>query len=169
MAGLDIPSSGSVLWDGLDLSSVSSAQKTRLRAEKIGFIFQSFRLIPNLTAWENVRVPLEILGQDHAADRAREAIIRVGLEGRLNHYPHQLSGGECQRIACARAFVHQPTLIFADEPTGNLDEKNAQLLMNYLIEQQRIEKVTLVLVSHDPYWCLKANRIIKLSHGTVVP
>jgi putative ABC transport system ATP-binding protein len=167
LAGLDRPSSGAVRLDGVDLSALSEDGRARLRREKIGFVFQSFQLIPTLTARENVEVPLE-LGGHPAGERARELLERVGLGGREHHYPSQLSGGEQQRVAIARAFIHQPSILFADEPTGNLDAATGARVIELLMELNRERGTTLVLVTHDMELAARARRVIRLADGVVV-
>lgn len=168
LAGLDRPSTGSVHLDGEDLGALSEDQRARVRAEKIGFVFQSFQLIPTLTAQENVRVPLELRGEDGAADRARELLARVGLGGRGHHYPSQLSGGEQQRVALARGFSIRPKVLFADEPTGNLDAKTGATIIDLMVELNRDLSTTLVLVTHDLDLAGRASRTIRLADGRVI-
>jgi putative ABC transport system ATP-binding protein len=167
LAGLDRPTSGRVVLDGQDLSGLSEDERARLRGEKVGFVFQSFLLIPTLTARENVQVPLELRGEEAEA-RASELLARVGLEGRGHHYPAQLSGGEQQRVALARAFVHRPKLLFADEPTGNLDAATGGRVIDLMTELNEEQETTLVLVTHDPELAGRAHRVIRLRDGTVV-
>jgi putative ABC transport system ATP-binding protein len=167
LAGLDQPTSGRVRLDGQDLAPLSEDERARLRRDKIGFVFQSFHLIPTLTARENVEVPLELRGEDGRA-RAEALLARVGLADRGHHYPAQLSGGEQQRVALARAFVHGPRVLFADEPTGNLDAENGALVTSLLSELNRETGTTLVLVTHDPDLAKRARRVIRLSHGALV-
>jgi putative ABC transport system ATP-binding protein len=167
LAGLDRPSSGRVVLDGHDLAVLSEDERARLRAEKVGFVFQSFHLIPTLTARENVQVPLELRGEDGRA-RADELLARVGLGDRGHHYPAQLSGGEQQRVAVARAFAHRPRILFADEPTGNLDAANGSNVVALLRELNGELGTTLVLVTHDPELAAHAGRIIRLRDGAVV-
>jgi putative ABC transport system ATP-binding protein len=168
MAGLDRPSRGSVTLDGTDLAALSEDGRARLRRERIGFVFQAFQLIPTLTASENVRVPMELGGRDGAAARADELLERVGLGGRGHHYPTQLSGGEQQRVAVARAFVHSPSILFADEPTGNLDAATGGRIVELLTELNRELGTTLILVTHDPDLASQAGRVIRLADGRVV-
>ncbi|HEV2734204.1 MAG TPA: ABC transporter ATP-binding protein, partial [Longimicrobiaceae bacterium] len=168
MAGLDRPSRGSVRLDGTDLAALSEDGRARLRRERIGFVFQAFQLIPTLTASENVRVPLELGGQGGAEQRADELLARVGLGGRGHHYPTQLSGGEQQRVAVARAFVHSPSILFADEPTGNLDAATGGRIVELLTELNRELGTTLILVTHDPDLAAQSGRIIRLADGRVV-
>ena len=168
LAGLDTPSSGSVTLDGTDLGALSEDSRARLRGEKVGFVFQSFQLIPTLTALENVQVPLELRGEAGAGVRARELLQRVGLGAREHHYPAQLSGGEQQRVALARAFVNQPRVLFADEPTGNLDSATGEPIIALIEELNREAGTTVVLVTHDPLLAARASRVIRLGDGVVV-
>jgi putative ABC transport system ATP-binding protein len=167
LAGLDRPTRGRVMLDGRDLSSLTEDERARVRAEKVGFVFQSFHLIPTLTAQENIQVPLELRGEE-ARGRARELLERVGLADRGHHYPAQLSGGEQQRVAVARAFAHRPKILFADEPTGNLDAANGANVIALLSELNRELGTTLVLVTHDPDLARRAQRVIRLRDGAVV-
>jgi putative ABC transport system ATP-binding protein len=167
LAGLDRPTSGSVRLDGVALGELSEDQRARVRGEKVGFVFQSFQLIPTLTALENVQVPLELRGQP-ARDRAQELLARVGLDKRAHHYPAQLSGGEQQRVALARAFSHGPRVVFADEPTGNLDAATGATVIGLLGEMNRTIGTTLVLVTHDPELAARARRVVRLADGAVV-
>jgi putative ABC transport system ATP-binding protein len=167
LAGLDRPTRGRVVLDGHDLSTLTEDARARLRAQKIGFIFQSFHLIPTLTARENVQVPLELRGEDGRA-RAEELLARVGLGDRGHHYPAQLSGGEQQRVAVARAFAHRPRILFADEPTGNLDAANGANVVALLAELNSELRTTLVLVTHEPDLAGRARRVIRLRDGAVV-
>ena len=167
LAGLDRPTRGRVILDGRDLAALTEDERARVRAEAVGFVFQSFHLIPTLTARENVQVPLELRGEDGRA-RAEELLARVGLGDRGHHYPAQLSGGEQQRVAVARAFAHRPKILFADEPTGNLDAANGQNVIALLGELNREQGTTLVLVTHDPDLARLARRVIRLRDGAVV-
>ena len=167
LAGLDRPTRGRVVLDGQDLSSLTEDERARVRAEKVGFVFQSFHLIPTLTARENIQVPLELRGEEARA-RAGELLERVGLADRGHHYPAQLSGGEQQRVAVARAFAHRPKLLFADEPTGNLDAANGANVIALLSELNRELGTTLVLVTHDPDLAGRAQRVLRLRDGAVV-
>jgi putative ABC transport system ATP-binding protein len=168
LAGLDRPSAGSVYLDGQELGSLTEDERARLRGEKIGFVFQAFQLIPTLTAQENVQVPLELRGDPHAAPRARELLERVGLGGRGHHYPAQLSGGEQQRVALARGFSSRPKVLFADEPTGNLDAATGATIIDLMVELNRDLGTTLVLVTHDLDLATRARRTIRLADGRVV-
>jgi putative ABC transport system ATP-binding protein len=166
LAGLDRPTGGRVVLDGTDLGTLSEDARARMRRERIGFVFQSFQLIPTLTARENVAVPLELRGVD-GTERADALLARVGLEGRGHHYPAQLSGGEQQRVAVARAFVHRPGILFADEPTGNLDAATGARIIELMMELNRESGTTLVLVTHDPELASRAHRVIRLADGSV--
>jgi putative ABC transport system ATP-binding protein len=168
LAGLDRPSGGRVLLDGTDMGALSEDDRARLRREKIGFVFQSFQLIPTLTARENVAVPLDLAGEGGGAARADELLARVGLGGRGHHYPTQLSGGEQQRVAVARAFIHRPSILFADEPTGNLDAATGERVIELMMELNREIGTTLVLVTHDADLAARARRVIRLADGAVV-
>lgn len=167
-AGLDQPSSGQVLLDGVDLAALDEDGRARARREKVGFVFQSFQLIPTLTAWENVMLPMELRGMGGAPERARELLERVGLGERLSHYPAQLSGGEQQRVGVARAFSNQPKILFADEPTGNLDAETGQLVIENLFDLNAAFGTTLVIVTHDPDLAARTGRVIRLKAGAVV-
>src|SRR5574340_21851 len=161
LAGLDTPTSGAVLLDGTDLGTLSEDARARLRGEKVGFVFQSFQLIPTLTAVENIQVPLELRGSAGAAARARELIARVGLAERGHHYPAQLSGGEQQRVALARAFANAPRVLFADEPTGNLDSDTGERIIALIAALNQEEGATVVLVTHHAALADRAGRIIR--------
>jgi putative ABC transport system ATP-binding protein len=167
LAGLDRPTRGRVVLDGRDLAALTEDERARVRAEAVGFVFQSFHLIPTLTARENIQVPLELRGED-ARERAEELLGRVGLGDRGHHYPTQLSGGEQQRVAVARAFAHRPKVLFADEPTGNLDAANGQNVVALLGELNRELGTTLVLVTHEPDLAARAHRVIRLRDGALV-
>jgi putative ABC transport system ATP-binding protein len=170
LAGLDTPTAGSVELDGAPFSTLNEDARARVRGEKVGFVFQSFQLIPTLTAQENVQVPLELAGTSYegAARKARDLLARVGLDGREHHYPAQLSGGEQQRVAIARAFANDPRILFADEPTGNLDAATGSRIVDLLIGLNRERGTTLVLVTHDPELARNAVRILRLKDGAVV-
>jgi len=168
LAGLDRPASGRVWLDGHDLSGLDENARARLRAEKVGFVFQSFQLIPTLTARENVQVPMELREESGAELRAEELLRRVGLGDRLDHYPAQLSGGEQQRVALARAFATRPRILFADEPTGNLDGKTGHTIVDLMLELNREFGTTLVLVTHDLNLARLARRTIRLADGQVI-
>lgn len=164
MAGLDVPSSGNVRLLGHDLFSQTEEQRAALRARYVGFVFQSFQLLPNLTALENVMLPLELAGKA-AHEPARAMLQRVGLEGRMHHYPGTLSGGEQQRVSLARAFVVQPRILFADEPTGSLDTRNGQKIIELMFALHREHNTTLVLVTHDARLASLCQRELRLSAG----
>ncbi|HKS06198.1 MAG TPA: ABC transporter ATP-binding protein [Gemmatimonadaceae bacterium] len=168
LAGLDTPTRGSVHVYSEPLHAMSEDARARLRGDKVGFVFQSFQLIPTLTALENVAVPLELRGDRGALDRAAELLARVGLRDRVDHYPAQLSGGEQQRVAIARAFANRPKVLFADEPTGNLDGASGALIVELLEELNRTEGTTIVLVTHDTSIAARAQRVIRLRDGAVV-
>ena len=168
LAGLDTPTRGTVILDGHDLTTLSENERARLRGEKVGFVFQTFQLIPTLTARENIQVPLELQGSNGASDRARELLERVGLEQRGHHFPMQLSGGEQQRVALARAFANSPRILFADEPTGNLDAASGARVFDLLASLNRDSGSTIVLVTHDASLAARAGRTIRLSDGRVV-
>jgi putative ABC transport system ATP-binding protein len=167
LAGLDRPTAGRVMLDGQDLNTLDEDQRARLRAEKVGFVFQSFQLIPTLTARENVQVPLELRGEA-GEERAAELLERVGLGERGHHYPAQLSGGEQQRVALARAFSTRPKLLFADEPTGNLDARTGATVVGLMRSLNEEVGTTLVLVTHDLNLAGMARRVIRLADGEVV-
>ncbi len=168
LAGLDTPTRGKVILDGHDLTTMSENERAKLRGEKVGFVFQSFQLIPTLTARENVQVPLELQGVDGAAARADELLERVGLGQRGHHFPMQLSGGEQQRVAIARAFANNPRILFADEPTGNLDATTGIRVFDLLESLNRESGSTIVLVTHDAVLAQRAARTIRLADGNVV-
>jgi putative ABC transport system ATP-binding protein len=168
LAGLDRPTTGTVHLDGQELGALNEDQRARLRGEKIGFVVQAFQLIPTLTAQENVQVPLELRGEVGAADRARELLRRVGLSGREHHYPAQLSGGEQQRVALARGFSIRPKVLFADEPTGNLDAGTGATIIDLMVELNHDAGTTLVLVTHDIDLAARSQRTIRLADGRVV-
>jgi putative ABC transport system ATP-binding protein len=170
LAGLDVPTRGSVRVDDTDLFALDEDARARFRARNVGFVFQSFHLLPALTALENVRVPLELLGEGGAPGeaRARALLERVGLGERTDHYPSQLSGGEQQRVAVARAFVARPRILFADEPTGNLDRATGERIVTLLEDLNREAQTTLILVTHDLELAARAGRIIRLADGALV-
>jgi putative ABC transport system ATP-binding protein len=167
-AGLDQPTSGEVRLAGVQLGALDEDGRARVRNESVGFVFQNFQLIPTLTALENVMVPLELRGQKQARDEAVRLLERVGLGERLSHYPAQLSGGEQQRVALARAFINRPKILFADEPTGNLDAETGHLVIENLFALNASAGTTLVLVTHDTELAKRAQRIIRLKGGAVV-
>lgn len=168
LAGLDLPSSGSVVLAGNDLASLDEDQRARVRAEHVGFVFQSFQLLDSLNALENVMLPLELEGHADARQRARTLLDRVGLGQRLTHYPRQLSGGEQQRVAIARAFAAEPAVLFADEPTGNLDSHTGERISDLLFELNKERGATLVLVTHDERLAHRCQRLIRLEGGHLV-
>ena len=170
LAGLDSPTSGSILLDGTEISRLSEDHLADLRGRKIGFVFQSYHLIPTLTAEENVLLPAELAGETGAAAaaRARFLLDTVGLGDRRDHYPVQLSGGEQQRVALARAFMRKPPVLLADEPTGNLDSATGRQVLELLLTLNRQEGATLVLVTHDPELAAHATRILTLKDGLIV-
>ncbi|MGI8889522.1 MAG: ABC transporter ATP-binding protein [Chthoniobacterales bacterium] len=164
-AGLDQPTSGSVLLNGIALAGISEDERARVRNEHVGFVFQNFQLIPTLTALENVTVPMELRGDRTARDHALELLQRVGLGERSDHYPAQLSGGEQQRVALARAFINRPKILFADEPTGNLDTETSQKVIEIMLELNRNAGTALVLVTHDSDVASLTQRTIRLRSG----
>jgi putative ABC transport system ATP-binding protein len=168
IAGLDSPSSGTISIAGQDITRLDEDALARLRGEKIGFVFQFFHLVPSLTAIENIQVPMEIAGRRDAAARAQAFLDEVGLHDRGHHYPSQLSGGEQQRIAIARALANDPPLILADEPTGNLDSSNGRHILDLLLEVRRTRRVTLVLVTHDTHVAAVADERLELRDGRPV-
>jgi len=168
LAGLDEPTSGKVWLNGAELTALDEDGRAGLRNREVGFVFQSFHLLPSLTAIENVLLPLELASTANAPTRARQALVDVGLEQRLRHYPKQLSGGEKQRVAIARAFVSQPSLLFADEPTGNLDNKTGAKILDLLFDLNRAAGTTLVLVTHDLDAAGRCQHVIELAGGRVV-
>ena len=168
LAGLDTPSDGSVVLDGETISSLDEDGRARVRGEKVGFVFQSFQLLPSLTALENVMLPLELRGSADAETPARQILAKVGLAERLGHYPRQLSGGEQQRVALARAFVTRPSLLFADEPTGNLDTHPGQAIIELLFALNAEAGTTLVLVTHDEHLAERCGRLLRLDSGALV-
>ncbi|MBI1822377.1 MAG: ABC transporter ATP-binding protein [Nitrospirae bacterium] len=169
MAGLDTPTSGSIQLDQQSVDQLDEDELTRLRGRLIGFVFQSYQLIPNLTALENVSVPLELLGEDDIRKRALSLLNEVGLSDRLSHYPAQLSGGEQQRVAIARAFAISPPILLADEPTGNLDTDTGNKIIDLLISLHRKHQNTMVWVTHDLDIAKKADRVIRLRDGKITP
>jgi putative ABC transport system ATP-binding protein len=169
LAGLDNATNGQILLDGEDITGLSEDRMAEVRGRKIGFVFQSFQLIPTLTAEENVLLPAELAGAGtEVTSRARELLKRVGLADRMDHYPVQLSGGEQQRVALARAFITRPPILLADEPTGNLDGKTGEQVLELLLELNRREGATLIMVTHDPALAAHADRVITLRDGLVV-
>ena len=168
IAGLDAPTSGEVRIDGQGITAMNEDRLAELRGEKIGFVFQSFHLIPSLTALENILVPMEIAGARDASERAQRLLVDVDLVARAHHYPSQLSGGERQRVAIARAFSNNPSILLADEPTGNLDSQNGRHVFDLMVDMNRKRNATLVLVTHDHELAAEADRQISLRDGRVV-
>jgi putative ABC transport system ATP-binding protein len=166
-AGLERPTDGSVAFNGIPLHLAGEEELGRIRNRLIGFVFQTFQLLPSLTALENVMIPAEIRGENHARSRALELLQRVGLEERLHHYPVQLSGGEQQRVAIARAFMNEPKILFADEPTGNLDAETAAEIVRLIFELNATMGTTLMLVTHDRELTQRADRVISLKGGAI--
>lgn len=165
LAGLDIPTEGSVELDGAIISELSEDERAQLRASRVGFVFQSFQLLPALTALENVMLPLELAGLENPEKRARELLERVGLGERLTHTPRQLSGGEQQRVAIARAFASEPVVLFADEPTGNLDNRTGKAVSDLLMALNREQGTTLVMVTHDEHLAARCSRQFHIEAG----
>lgn len=168
LAGLDLPTSGKIWLDGSELTALDEDGRAMVRAEKVGFVFQSFHLVPSLNALENVMLPLELAGRSAPRDSAVSILDAVGLRDRRRHYPSQLSGGEKQRVAIARAFATEPSVLFADEPTGNLDARTGQNIMNIMFELNRNSSTTLVLVTHDKSLAERCDREIGLDAGRLV-
>jgi len=168
LAGLDSPSNGSITIKGHSITNMDEDGRADIRNQFIGFVFQSFQLLPGLTAWENVMLPLELAGDKQAKKLAKALLDRVGLKNRLSHYPSQLSGGEQQRVALARAFVTEPTILFADEPTGNLDSKTGEHIIDLLFQLNQEQQTTLVLVTHDPALASRCGRSVQLEAGKII-
>ena len=168
LAGLDLPTQGYVMLNGVNLGELDEDGRARVRAESVGFVFQSFHLVPSLNALENVMLPLELAGHDDAREASRAIIERVGLRERWSHYPAQLSGGEKQRVAIARAFATEPAVLFADEPTGNLDTRTGETIMELMFELNRKSSTTLVLVTHDNLLAGRCDRVLSLDAGKLV-
>jgi putative ABC transport system ATP-binding protein len=169
LAGLDTPSAGSVELDGHDLFSLDEDARAELRGRTVGFVFQSFQLLPALSALENVMLPLELAGREDAERAAREVLARVGLAQRLHHAPKHLSGGEQQRVALARAFVVRPKLLLADEPTGSLDAESGEAVIDLLFELNREAHTTLIMVTHDEHLASRCERSVRLAAGRIAP
>lgn len=168
LAGLDLPSSGAVWLDERDITRLDEDARAQLRGESVGFVFQSFQLLPSLTALENVMLPLELMGRADAHSAARDYLQRVGLGARETHYPRQLSGGEQQRVAIARAFANTPKILFADEPTGNLDTATGAHIIDLLFDLNREHNTTLVLVTHEARLADRCERTIQLAAGEII-
>lgn len=167
-AGLDVPTSGTLSLMGFKLNNMSEDDRAYVRNQYVGFVFQNFQLLATLTALENVMVPLELRGEKNIAPKAKELLARVGLQDRMHHFPTQLSGGEQQRVAMARAFITAPKILFADEPTGNLDEENASHITDLLFGMNREEHTTLVLVTHNIDLAQKTQRILRMKGGKLI-
>ena len=167
-AGLDAPTSGAVRLNGIDITALSEDERAAVRNEYVGFVFQTFQLIPTLTALENVMVPAELRGNRKAGARAKDLLVQVGLGDRLHHYPTQLSGGEQQRVALARAFTNSPKILFADEPTGNLDTETGETIQSLIFDLNRSAGTTLVIVTHDLNLAAQTERILRLRGGEIV-
>jgi putative ABC transport system ATP-binding protein len=167
-AGLDEPTSGSVILNGIKLEALSEDERAGVRNQYVGFVFQTFQLVPTLTALENVMVPIELRGENQARAQASDLLKRVGLQDRLHHYPAQLSGGEQQRVSLARAFINQPKILFADEPTGNLDAETSAIVAHLLFELNHAAGTTLILVTHNLELAERTQRIIHLKGGVIV-
>ena len=168
LAGLDLPSSGSVVVNNQDITAMDEEGRAMVRAKDVGFVFQSFHLLARSSALDNVMLPLEISGSDDAQSKAKEALIKVGLEKRVQHFPTQLSGGEKQRVAIARAMVNEPKILFADEPTGNLDKKSSSAITDLLFSVNEQMQTTLVLVTHDLVLAEKCEKVYELSEGRLL-
>ena len=167
-AGLDLPSSGIISLEGIKLNAMNEDDRAYIRNQHVGFVFQNFQLLPTLTAIENIMVPMELRGDFSSEARAAELLHKVGLGERMHHYPAQLSGGEQQRVALARAFINDPKILFADEPTGNLDEENAHQVTDLLFEMNQHLGTTLILVTHNIELASRTNRIIRLKGGKII-
>ncbi len=167
-AGLDVPTSGTISLMGFKLNKMDEDDRAYVRNQHVGFVFQNFQLLTTLTALENVMIPLELRGEKNVEPKAAELLERVGLQERMHHYPSQLSGGEQQRVAMARAFINSPKILFADEPTGNLDEENADHVTNLLFTLNREEKTTLILVTHNLELAKKTERVLQMKGGRIV-
>ncbi|MGQ9426021.1 ABC transporter ATP-binding protein [Gilvimarinus sp. F26214L] len=168
LAGLDVPTSGTVNLNGHELTNMDEEGRAKVRADNVGFVFQSFQLLPGLSALENVMMPLELHGRDRARERSEAFLARVGLEARMHHYPKQLSGGEQQRVAIARAFASEPKVLFADEPTGNLDSATGLKIIDLLFELNKEQGTTLVLVTHEDRLARRCRHQLELEAGRVV-
>ena len=167
LAGLDAPTSGAVVVDGEDITKLNEDELALLRGRRFGFVFQNFHLIPTLTAVENVLLSAELMGAVDAYKKSEDLLGEVGLAERLHHYPSQLSGGEQQRLCLARAFVNQPDIILADEPTGNLDSKNSERVLDLIAELHRVKRATIILVTHEPHVAERAQRILTMVDGNI--
>lgn len=165
LAGLDVPSTGSVTMGGVDITALTEEQRTQFRGKQVGFVFQNFYLLENLTALENVMLPLDLHAIPKAKSKAREILAEVGLQDRLDHYPRQLSGGEQQRVAIARGFVTEPAILFADEPTGNLDQSTGEKIIDSIFQLNKDLQTTLVVITHEEGLAQRCDRVIRLSKG----
>ncbi|MBI5427654.1 MAG: ABC transporter ATP-binding protein [Nitrospinae bacterium] len=168
IAGLDVPTGGSIVIDGRDIARLSEDELARLRGERFGFVFQNFHLIPTLTALENVLLAAELNGAGNGREKSLELLREVGLGDRAGHYPSQLSGGEQQRLCLARAFVNEPDIVLADEPTGNLDSKNSERVMELIAKLHKERKATVILVTHEPHIANRSERILAVEDGRIV-
>lgn len=168
IAGLDTPTNGAVVIDGQDITRLNEDELARLRGNRFGFVFQNFHLIPTLTALENVMLSAELKNGTGALERSSRLLSEVGLGDRLHHYPSQLSGGEQQRLALARAFVNEPDIVLADEPTGNLDSKNSERIMDLISKLHKERKATVILVTHEPHIAARSQRILTMGDGKIV-
>ncbi|MBI4383166.1 MAG: ABC transporter ATP-binding protein [Nitrospinae bacterium] len=168
IAGLDVPTGGSIVIDGRDIARLSEDELARLRGERFGFVFQNFHLIPTLTALENVLLAAELNGSGNGREKSLELLREVGLGDRAGHYPSQLSGGEQQRLCLARAFVNEPDIVLADEPTGNLDSKNSERVMELIAKLHKERKATVILVTHEAHIANRSERILAVEDGRIV-
>jgi putative ABC transport system ATP-binding protein len=168
MAGLDLPTEGSINLLGSEITTLNEDKRSQIRGKDVGFVFQSFHLLPRLSALDNVMLPLEISGSEHAQEKAKEALVRVGLEKRVQHFPNQLSGGEKQRVAIARAMVNNPKILFADEPTGNLDKSSSTAVSELLFSVNQSMDTTLVIVTHDLTLADQCNTLHELAEGELI-
>ena len=168
MAGLDLPTNGSVQLLGSEITSLDEDKRSQIRGKDVGFVFQSFHLLPRLSALDNVMLPLEISGSENIEEKANDALARVGLEKRVQHFPNQLSGGEKQRVAIARAMVNSPKILFADEPTGNLDKSSSSAISDLLFSVNKTMDTTLIIVTHDLVLAEQCNTVYELSEGELI-
>jgi len=168
IAGLDSPTSGSIIIDGQDITKLNEDELAYLRNSRFGFVFQNFHLIPTLTAYENVQLATELNGSNHGSERSQNILEQVGLKDRLHHYPSQLSGGEQQRLSIARAFVNEPDIVLADEPTGNLDSKNTEKIMELICQLHQSKQATIVMVTHEPKVAKLSERILIFNDGLII-
>lgn len=168
MAGLDLPTEGSINLLGSEITTLNEDKRSQIRGKDVGFVFQSFHLLPRLSALDNVMLPLEISGSKHAQEKAKEALVRVGLEKRVQHFPNQLSGGEKQRVAIARAMVNNPKILFADEPTGNLDKSSSTAVSELLFSVNQSMDTTLIIVTHDLTLADQCNTLHELAEGELI-